>query len=101
MIGRAAFARMTRRPILINTARGGLIVEEDLEAALDAGQLSGAGLDVTLPEPPAPDSAFIAAGEAAQTSSAPRLWPGPPPRRSRRWRTSSSTISRASSPAIR
>lgn len=59
MIGRAAFARMTRRPILINTARGGLIVEEDLEAALDAGQVSGAGLDVTLPEPPAPDSAFM------------------------------------------
>lgn len=59
MIDRAAFGRMTRRPILINTARGGLIVEEDLEAALDAGQVSAAGLDVTLPEPPAPDSAFM------------------------------------------
>lgn len=59
MIGRAAFARMTKRPILINTARGGLIVEEELEAALDAGQVAAAGLDVTLPEPPAPDSAFM------------------------------------------
>lgn len=59
MLDRAAFGRMTRRPILINTARGGLIVEEDLEAALDAGQVSAAGLDVTLPEPPAPDSAFM------------------------------------------
>lgn len=59
MIDGAAFARMTRSPILINTARGGLIVEEDLEAALDAGLVRAAGLDVTLPEPPAPDSAFM------------------------------------------
>lgn len=59
MIGRAAFTRMKKRPILINTARGGLIVEEELEAALDAGQVAAAGLDVTLPEPPAPDSAFM------------------------------------------
>ncbi|MCA0406972.1 MAG: glycerate dehydrogenase, partial [Proteobacteria bacterium] len=41
------------------TARGGLIVEEDLEVALDEGLISAAGLDVTLPEPPAPDSAFM------------------------------------------
>jgi glycerate dehydrogenase len=59
MFGAAAFARMKRRPIIINTARGGLIIEEDLERALDAGLVSGAGLDVTLPEPPAADSAFM------------------------------------------
>lgn len=59
LFNRAAFAQMKRRPLIINTARGGLIVEEDLEAALEAGLVSGAGLDVTLPEPPAPDSAFM------------------------------------------
>lgn len=59
MFDMAAFRRMKNRPILINTARGGLIVEEDLEIALDEGLVSAAGLDVTLPEPPAPDSAFM------------------------------------------
>lgn len=55
----AAFRRMRRRPILVNTARGGLVVEEDLEVALDEGLVSAAGLDVTLPEPPGADSAFM------------------------------------------
>lgn len=59
MLDMAAFRRMKNRPILINTARGGLIVEEDLEIALDEGLVRAAGLDVTLPEPPAPDSAFM------------------------------------------
>lgn len=59
MFDLAAFRRMKRRPIIVNTARGGLIVEEDLEIALDEGLVSAAGLDVTLPEPPAPDSAFM------------------------------------------
>jgi glycerate dehydrogenase len=59
MFDAKAFARMKNRPIIVNTARGGLIVEEDLEAALDAGLVSSAGLDVTMPEPPAPDSAFM------------------------------------------
>lgn len=36
---------------LINVGRGGLIVTDDLIAALESGQLAGAGLDVTDPEP--------------------------------------------------
>ncbi len=37
---------MRRRPLLINVARGGLIVEADLVRALDEGQVAGAALDV-------------------------------------------------------
>ena len=59
LLGKAQFARMSKRPILINTARGGLVVEEDLYDALVAGQVSAAGVDVTLPEPPPADSMIM------------------------------------------
>ena len=59
MIGLAEFRQMKRRPLLINTARGGLVVEEDLEIALEQGLIGGAGFDVTLPEPPPPDSPLM------------------------------------------
>lgn len=59
MIAMPEFRKMARKPLLINTARGGLVVEEDLEAALDQGLISGAGIDVTLPEPPAADGALM------------------------------------------
>jgi D-3-phosphoglycerate dehydrogenase len=55
----AEFRRMKRRPILINAARGGLIIEEDLERALDAGLIAGAAIDVFLPEPPAPGNPLL------------------------------------------
>ncbi|MBB4199614.1 glycerate dehydrogenase [Rhodoblastus sphagnicola] len=53
------FALMTKKPLLINTARGGVVDEEALERALDAGLVSGAGIDVTRPEPPPADSAIM------------------------------------------
>jgi phosphoglycerate dehydrogenase-like enzyme len=52
LLDAAAFARMKKRPYLINVARGALIVEADLVAALDSGQLAGAALDVLADESP-------------------------------------------------
>ena len=46
LFGEAAFAKMKTTASIINTARGGLIDEAALVAALDAGKISGAGLDV-------------------------------------------------------
>jgi glycerate dehydrogenase len=51
LIGAAEFAAMKQRPVLINTARGGLVDEAAVEAALDAGQIAGAGFDVVSREP--------------------------------------------------
>lgn len=52
------FARMPRGARLVNVARGGHLVQNDLLAALDSGQLSAAMLDVTTPEPLPADHPF-------------------------------------------
>ncbi len=58
MIDRQAIARMPEGSILINVARGQLVVEADLVEALQSGQLWGAALDVT-PEEPLPTSSKL------------------------------------------
>lgn len=52
MISDGEFSIMSRRPLLINTARGGLVDEEALSRALRSGQISGAAFDVATAEPP-------------------------------------------------
>jgi D-3-phosphoglycerate dehydrogenase / 2-oxoglutarate reductase len=59
LMNAAAFARMKPGSIFLNTARGGLVVEKDLIAALKSGHLGGAGLDVFEKEPPDPDNPLL------------------------------------------
>jgi D-3-phosphoglycerate dehydrogenase len=59
MMNAAAFGKMKKGAYIVNTARGPLIDEPALIAALDAGQVGGAGLDVVASEPLAKDSRLI------------------------------------------
>jgi lactate dehydrogenase-like 2-hydroxyacid dehydrogenase len=47
----AAFRKMKHSAILVNTSRGGTVDQEALYHALVSGEIAGAGLDVTIPEP--------------------------------------------------
>ena len=60
LINADALAQMQPSAIVVNTARGPIINEADLLAALQAGQLAGAGLDVLEQEPPEPDNPLLA-----------------------------------------
>jgi D-3-phosphoglycerate dehydrogenase len=51
LIDAGAIAKMKKGVRIINCARGGLIVEEDLKAAIDSGHVAGAALDVFKAEP--------------------------------------------------
>jgi D-3-phosphoglycerate dehydrogenase / 2-oxoglutarate reductase len=59
LLGAAELARMKPTAMIINTARGGLVEEAALDAALRAGKLQGAGLDVLVEEPPKPDHPLL------------------------------------------
>jgi glycerate dehydrogenase len=59
LIGMDEFRQMKRCPLIINTARGGLVNEADLVQALDEGLIAGAGFDVLTKEPPAPDNPLL------------------------------------------
>jgi phosphoglycerate dehydrogenase-like enzyme len=55
LFDRQAFARMRPHAILVNVTRGAIVDGEALLEALQTGQIGGAGLDVTNPEPLPPE----------------------------------------------
>jgi D-3-phosphoglycerate dehydrogenase / 2-oxoglutarate reductase len=58
IIDAKALAKCKKGVRIINCARGGLVVEADLKAALESGQVGGAGLDVFMEEPAKTNALF-------------------------------------------
>jgi len=61
LMGAEQFKRMKKTAYLINTARGGVVDQVALREALEAGEIAGAGLDVTEPEPLPKDDPLLTA----------------------------------------
>ncbi|MCA9229973.1 MAG: D-2-hydroxyacid dehydrogenase [Planctomycetales bacterium] len=61
LVNRERLAQMKSTAFLINTGRGALIDEAALIEALESGEISGAGLDVLLQEPPSEDYPLVSA----------------------------------------
>lgn len=60
MIGAAELAALRPGALVVNCARGGIVDETAMVAAVRSGQIAGAGFDVFDVEPPAPDHPFFA-----------------------------------------
>lgn len=67
LINAQTLAKMKPTAFLLNTSRGGLVVDQDLADALNAGRLAGAGLDVLSVEPPPPDNPLLCAANCIVT----------------------------------
>ena len=68
MIGAAELARLKPGAIAVNAARGGIIDETALVAALHSGHLFAAGVDVFVDEPPSADHIFLSAPNLSITA---------------------------------
>ena len=67
LLGAAEFAQLKPGAILVNTARGGIVDEAALAAALADGRVAAAGLDVFDDEPPAADHPLLACDQVLLT----------------------------------
>lgn len=67
MINARTLALMKRGALLVNVARGGIVVEADLAGALKSGHLRGAASDVYMEEPATPDNPLIGLETAINT----------------------------------
>lgn len=61
MINKHSIAKMKDGVLILNSARGPLIVEEDLTQALEKGKIGGAALDVVSTEPIRADNPLLKA----------------------------------------
>lgn len=61
MINKEFLSKCKKSAIIINTARGKLVVAEDLAEALNNDVIAGAGMDVFFPEPPDPNNPLLTA----------------------------------------
>jgi len=73
MIDGAKLRTMQPHANIINCARGGVIVETDLLAELDAGTIAGAAIDVVAQEPPPPDGSGAALHKHPKVFATPHL----------------------------
>ncbi len=67
LVNATRLALMKSTSYLINTARGGLVIEPDLADALNSGRLAGAGLDVLSKEPPTANNPLLSAANCVIT----------------------------------
>ncbi|HQR45201.1 MAG TPA: hydroxyacid dehydrogenase [Thermoanaerobaculia bacterium] len=61
MLNRQAFAQMKNGVVIVNTARGKVVAEEDMAEALKSGKVAAYATDVYLSDPPDPKSPLLSA----------------------------------------